>query len=146
MILEASIGKIIEGSEEDKINFKRPKNRHQHDDFSRRQIHSLDYCYDILHAKFYIFRNENLFLSVFYTNIISLSHSSEFIIIYIGYNITIKMKESVELAFSFTTSFTLTQSQAVNSVTVILRSTHLLDLRAGVTPPKHISVSTGVFI
>ena len=25
----------MEGSEEDKFNFKRPKNRHQHDDFSK---------------------------------------------------------------------------------------------------------------
>ena len=38
----------MEGSEEDKFNFKRPKNRHQHDDFSRRQIHSLDYCYQVV--------------------------------------------------------------------------------------------------
>ena len=34
----------MEGGEEDKFNFKRPKKRHQHDDLSRRQIHSLDWA------------------------------------------------------------------------------------------------------
>ena len=53
-----------------------------------RSPHTTDsYCYDILHAQFYIFGNKNLFLSVFYTNIISLSHSSEYIIIYFGYKL-----------------------------------------------------------